>query len=165
MKLYHGGKAGLNVGDELVPSPPHGDDGCPICVGRREGRTVTVREYRAWLVQFGARARPVLEMLEGAPDNAPVDPPSQREAVYITTSHDYARWYAARSHGDLYEVEPVGELDPSTEDPFPSWTVPKARVTAVIERGVRLVRRDRRSLMRAWGKADKQFNRQGMDAA
>ena len=159
MRLYHGGIAGLHVGDVLVPSPPPAVDDCPVCVARREGRVYTVGEYRAWLAQFGDQASRVLAMLADAPDAAPVDPPSGRDAVYITGERDYARWYAARSGGDLYQVEPIGPMTESDEDPFPSFTVPEARIVAVVERRVRLDRRDRRGLFRAWGKADKRMAR------
>lgn len=152
---YHGGKAGLKPGELLVPSPPHVDDGCPICVARREGRGVTVGEYRAWLAQFGDRARSILDMLVNAPDAALIDPPSKHKAVYITTERAYARWYAARSRGDLYVIQPIGEVTPSDEDSFPSFIVDRAVVSAVLERDVRLDRRDRRALDRQWAKADR----------
>ncbi len=153
---YHGGIAGLREGDLLVPSPPHVDDGCPICVARREGRVYTVGEYRLWLCQFGDRAVSVLRMLDGAHDAEPVDPPSAQDAVYITTDLGYARWYAARSRGDLYQVEPGGDLHESIEDHFPSFTVSEARVVKILERSVRLDRKDRRAMFRRWGKADRQ---------
>jgi hypothetical protein len=152
--LYHGGIAGLNAGDDLVPSPPVVTDNCPVCEARRAGRVYTVGAYRAWLKTMGERATPIIAMLADAPDDAPVDPPSGLDAVYVTTERDYARWYAARSGGDLYRVEPAGTLTPSTEDPFESYTVPKARVVAVIERRVRLDRADRRALFRRWKRAD-----------
>ena len=151
-RFYHGGIAGLRVGDLLKPSPPHVTDGCPVCVARAEGRTLTVGEYRRWLAQFGERARAVLEALADADDCEPVDPPSERVAVYVTSDITYARWYAARSQGG---VEPLGELTRSATDHFPTWTVPEARVVDVIERRVRLVRSQRRELLRRWRKADR----------
>lgn len=159
--LYHGGIKGLRIGDELIPAPPHVEDGCPICVARSEGRVYTVGEYREYLQQFGEQSAPVLKMLDGEPDFIPIDPPSVREAVYLTSDIAYARWYAARSKGDLYRVEPIGATTESTEDPFPTWTAPKARIVEVVERGVRLVRSERRSLFREWGKADKRLARKG----
>lgn len=161
--LYHGGLAGLKVGDAVRPAPPHVVDGCPICVGRAEGRNVTVGEYREWLLAQGPKAAPVLAYLEDAEDWQPMDPPSQRRAVYVTSDLAYARFYASRSQGDLYQVEPAGLfpgedrsvlLTPSEEDHFPTWTCTEAVVVAVVERGVRLVRRDRRALDRRWKKAD-----------
>jgi hypothetical protein len=154
MRLYHGGAPGLVAGDDLIPSPPKIVDDCPICVARREGRIYTVGEYRSYLAQFGDRAAHIVRMLGDAPDFAPIDPPSGRYAVYLTTDRDYARWYAARSDGDLYQVEPDGDLTESTEDPFLSFTAPKARVVAVIERRVRLDRKDRRALFRRWKRVD-----------
>lgn len=152
--LYHGGAPGLRAGDDLIPAPPVVTDTCPICVARSEGRVYTVGEYRAWLAPYGSLASTALRMLTDAPDAAPVDPPSGLHAVYVTTEQDYARWYAARSGGDLYRVEPIGDLTESQEDPFESYTVPLARVVAVVERRVRLDRADRRAMFRRWEKAD-----------
>lgn len=169
MKLYHGGLAGLRPGDLLRPAPPHVVDGCPVCVARAEGRVCTVGEFREWVKTFhNPQAKALLRQMEGANDWEPVDPPSQREAVYATTDLGYARWYASRSQGDLYLVEPVGEAERSTEDHFPTWSCPEARVVAVVERGVRLDRRERRELLRRWKRADKvhaeKQQEQAMDA-
>ena len=155
---FHGGKAGLRVGDSIIPGPPAApmaDDGCPVCIARREGRVYTFGEYRGWLATQGEGGQRVLAAIADAPDSVPVDPPSARNAVYITTERDYARWYAARSKGDLYRVDPDGELEPSNEDSFPTFTVGSATIVEVIDRGVRLVRSDRRRLDRKWSKADR----------
>lgn len=154
LTFYHGGKADLEVGDMLVPSPPHVTDGCPICVARAAGRVCTVGEYRMWLRQFGARAWPILKKLQGASDDDPMDPPSAENAVDITTSEPYATWYAARSHGDLYRVKPCSEPRRTTEDFFPSFTVESARVVAVIRRRVLLTRTERRRIEHLWKKAE-----------
>ena len=155
LSYYHGGCAGLSSGDMLVPSDPHVTDGCPICVARAHGIALTVGQYRAWLRQQGAAAEPVLRKLADAPDDAVIDAPSQRQALYVTTDREYARYYAARSKGDLYYVNPIGRIEPTQEDHFPSFTVQSARVLNVIERGVVLTRKDRRRLDREWRKADK----------
>ena len=157
---FHGGKPGLHPGDLLVPAPPHVvDDGCPVCVARRDGRACTVGEFRHWLHQFGPRAARALRELEGQPDDAPIDPPSAKQAVYITTSQAYATWYAARSQGDLYQVAPIGEVERSLEDHFSSWTTPVATVIRVLRRDVRLTRTERRTIMRQWKKADQRAAR------
>ena len=158
MILYHGGVAGLHPGDLLVPSPPHVFDGCPICVARAEGRVFTVGQYRAFIAPLlpwlGERAKPVLELLEGVPDSAPIDPPTGQAAVYCTTSPLYAAWYAARSAGDLYRVKPVGRLRRSTEDSFESYVVPRARVLQVLRRSVELTDDERAEILEAWTAAD-----------
>lgn len=155
MTLYfHGGKAFLRVGDLVLPAPPHVEDGCPICVARLEGRRFTVRQARAWALSMGERGEPMLRAVAGADPDDPVDPPSARAAVYITTHKPYALFYAARSRGDLYRVEPIGLLTPSPEDHFPTWTCAAARVLAVLRRGVVRTRRERRELEREWKKAD-----------
>jgi hypothetical protein len=154
---YHGGISGLQAGDALLPSPPHVTDGCPVCVARAHGHVLTVGEYRAWLSQFSDRAKPVLEALGEADDREPVDPPSSIAAVYITENRDYALWYAARSgHGDLYEVEPLGPISPSTTDHFPSATCSEARVSRVLRRSVWLSDQERRRISRLWRKADEE---------
>jgi len=154
--LYHGGVAGLHAGALLLPSPPHVSDGCPVCVARAEGRLYTAGEYRLFLRQFGDRARPVLDALAGAPDSAPLDPPSAQQAVYVTTSELYASWYAARSQGDVYVIKPIGRLTPSAEDHFSSFTVPRARVLQVLRRRVQLSDSERAQLLDEWTKADEQ---------
>jgi hypothetical protein len=104
---------------------------------------------------MGPKAAPLLAQLALAPDDAPIDPPSVLKAVYLTTDIGYARWYAGRSAGDLYRVVPLGALVPSTEDHFPTWTTPRARIVAVVERDVQLTRRDRRAMLRRWKQADR----------
>lgn len=56
--------------------------------------------------------------------------------------------------GDLYVVEPVGDVEPSTEDHFPTWTTPAARVVSIYDRAVRLTPHRRRTLMNRWAAAD-----------
>lgn len=159
--FYHGGKPGLKVGDVLVPSTPHIEDGCPICEAKKRGMVCTVGEYRRWLMQFGPAAAKVLRALADAPDDAPVDPPAAKQAVYITTDNNYATWYAARSgNGDLYEVAPLTTPERSPEDNFPSFTVESARVVRVIRRNVRLTRTERRVIEHQWKKADRRAERQ-----
>ena len=128
MTYFHGGFPGLEPGDRIEPAPPYVEDGCPICQARAEGRIFTVGEFREWMATIKhPDARRALEMVKDLDPREPIDPPSKPNRVYITSHMDYARWYAARSRGDLYEVE----------------------------RGVRLDRRDRRRLMREWGKRDR----------
>lgn len=160
LKYYHGGIAGLKVGDDLVPSPPHKDDGCPICVARSAGRACTVGEYRAWLLPQLPGSERALAIIDGIPDGEVIDPPSAREAVYISLDLEYARFYASRSgHGDLYRVEPVGPMELSMEDAFETYIVPKARVVEVIARRVYRTRKERRDLDRRWAKADAALER------
>lgn len=163
MRLYHGGLAGCDIGDELTHGPPHVEDGCPICVARAEGKSLTVGEYKRWLAgqarNLGDAGRQrianVLAELDTAPPWAPMDGPSETPALHVTTSELYARYYAAVRGGDLYRVEPVDELSPSPADSFPTYTTPRARVVEVLGRRVRLTRRERRKLSREWLKADK----------
>ncbi len=161
---YHGGRGGLQVGDVLLPAPPHVEDGCPICAARKVGRRYTVREARAWALSMGAAGEQLLKVLEDAPAGASVDPPAERQQVYVTTSRLYARWYAARSRGDLYRVAPVGRMTPSATDHFPSFTVESARVVEVLGRNVFLLRAERRELSRQWRKADRLYTRPGVRA-
>ncbi|WP_327415465.1 hypothetical protein [Streptomyces sp. NBC_01233] len=137
-RLFHGGASGLNPGDLLVPHPPKVLDGCPICVARAAGESYEV------------------------PGVGVIDPPTGRpERIYVTSDREYARFYASRYWlGDLYTVEPVGELEPSTEDFFPTWSVPEARVVGVVSRAVRLTDKQRRTLDRRWGALEDERRRQ-----
>jgi hypothetical protein len=160
MRLYHGGKSGLQPGDVVVPAPAHAEDGCPICEAKKHGRACTVGEYRRWLRQFGAKAAPVLARLQGARDDEVIDPPrAKADRVYITSSLEYATWYAARSRGDLYEVEAVGPVEVSAEDHFSTWTCASARIVRVERRDVRLTRTERRRIEVLWRKADRRADR------
>lgn len=111
-RYWHGGAPGLRVGDLITPRAGgdmgHLVDGCPTCEARRT-------------------ATP-----DADDDNDPA-------FVYVTTNREYARIYAAGyPRGDIYRVEPIGELYETTgrRDPVPSWAVPEARVTAVYDRAV-----------------------------
>lgn len=152
---YHGGFPGLKPGDAILPAPPHVFDGCPICLARRAGVVCTVGVFRAWAIAQGPKASHVVRMLRGVPDHEPIDPPSAENAVYVSTSQQYARFYASRSRGDLYEVVANGPLTPSAEDHFESFTTDSATVVRVLERRVRLTRRERRQMTRDWKKADR----------
>ncbi|MFF6801060.1 hypothetical protein [Streptomyces sp. NPDC012616] len=131
-RYFHGGVVGLKPGDLVTPHQPAVVDDCPICVARAKGDTYTDEHGRT------------------------VDPPTGRpDRVYITTDREYARFYASKVWlGDLYVVEPVGELQESTEDPFPTWTCEAARVLSVYSRAVRLTPGQRRTLSHRWARAD-----------
>lgn len=126
--LYHGGVPGLSEGDVIQPghSRDHHHSGCPWCEARAKGGS------------FGG------------------DGPSMRaDRVYVTADKAYARYYASLyGRGDLYEVEPVGGVEPSMEDPFPTFVVPTARVVNVVQRAVLLRMSQRRELYLRWAKAD-----------
>lgn len=85
-----------------------------------------------------------------------IDPlPDQKGRVYLTSYREYGRYYASLSHyGDLYQVEPLGELVVSLEDRFETWTAQAARIVAVYARAVRLTDGQRAALMKRWIAAD-----------
>lgn len=125
-RLWHGGIAGLNPGDLILPGHSRRiHDGCAICEARARG------------------------------EHAGIDPPSAKVAVYITSDKEYARHYASLwGYGDLYTVEPVGPVEVSNEDHFPSWTCEAARVVKVYQRAVLLTWTQRRALFKRWTVAD-----------
>ena len=124
--LYHGGKPGLRPGDLIIPAEPHFIDNCPICEAKKTGISTAIDPLRA-----------------------------REDRVYVTSDREYARFYASKyPRGSLYSVEPVGELELSTEDHFPTWTVPTARVRSVYDRCVQLTAGQRRRLLRRWYVAD-----------
>ena len=122
MKLWHGGVDGLRVGDLLEPSPPKLVPGCAVCAAHAHGQ------------------------------DHPLEPATKHpDRIYLTTDREYARFYASKYvYGDLYQVEPIGTLEWSTEDPFPTWKATSARITAVYARAVRLTNSQRRALLRRW---------------
>lgn len=133
-RYWHGGKPDLRVGDLIRPGQePRVVAGCKICESRAHGHTITVDGYV-------------------------VDAPAQHtDRVYITTDREYAKFYASMAWlGDLYQVKPVGDVVPSTEDhpEFGTWTAPAAKVVAVIERAVRLSDKQRRHLDNRWARYD-----------
>lgn len=130
-RYFHGGVPGLKPGDLVTPHQPAVVDGCPICTARANGESYTDEHGRI------------------------IDPPTGRpDRVYVTTDREYARFYASKTWlGDLYVVEPVGQLQQSTEDPFPTWTCDAARVLSVYNRTVRLTPGQRRTLLNRWGRA------------
>lgn len=107
-RYFHGGPPGLRPGDLIEPRPP--------------GDTAHLLDDCPT-----CQARKAGAPLDGD-DNDP-------SLVYVTTSRDYARIYAAGyPRGGLYVVEPIGEMvDRSAHDPEPSWGVPAARVLAVYD--------------------------------
>ncbi|MEU1273046.1 hypothetical protein [Streptomyces sp. NPDC005799] len=132
MRYFHGGIPGLKPGGLITPHEPNYVDGCPTCDAKKQG------------------VQPVVEGL------GVVDPLTERpDRVYITTDREYARFYASKYPlGDLYVVEPVGGIEASTEDHFPTWTTPAARVVSVYDRAVRLTPHRRRTLLNRWAVAD-----------
>ncbi|MCI3271425.1 hypothetical protein [Streptomyces cylindrosporus] len=131
-RYFHGGIPDLKPGDLITPHAPNVVDGCAICAAKAAGQ------------------QPVVEGL------GVVDPLTERtDRVYVTSDREYARFYASKYPlGDLYVIQPVGELEPSMEDHFPSWTVLAARVVSVYDRAVRLTPHRRRTLLRRWQIAD-----------
>ncbi|MEU3347769.1 hypothetical protein ABZ723_22780 [Streptomyces sp. NPDC006700] len=119
-------------GDLIEPHPPAVVDGCAICEARAAGRDLEV------------------------PGLGVVDPATRHpDRLYVTSDREYARYYASRtSLGDLYQVEPIGGLQPSTEDHWPTWKCEAARVVAVVSRAVRLTYRQRRMLLNKWERYD-----------
>jgi hypothetical protein len=131
-RLFHGGVPDLRPGDLIRPHPPRVVDGCAVCEARARGESYTV------------------------PGAGVIDPPTGRpDRVYFTSDRPYGFFYASRYwRGDLYVVEPVGCVEESTEDPFPTWCAPAARVKSVYSRCVTLTMAERRRLYRRWAEAD-----------
>lgn len=128
LRLWHGGVPDLRPGDLIEPGHARkSHDGCPWCAAREAG---------------GAHLG--------------IDPPSAHtDRVYLTTVREYARFHASLyGRGDLYRVEPLGEVARSTEDTIETWMAPAARVLAVVDRAVLLTSGQRRRLNRIWTAAD-----------
>lgn len=81
------------------------------------------------------------------------------DRVYFTTNRLYAKHYASLyGRGWLYRIEPVGEVERSTEDTIETYMAPAARVVSVYERAVLLTHTERRRLYREWTVADVVFD-------
>ena len=127
LMLYHGGARGMRPGDVIEPHPPNYVDGCEICDAHRQGAEIAI----------GGQ---VIDPANHAP-----------EFVFATTDREYGKFYASKfPRGDLYRVEPIGELIPSEHDPFPTWMARSFRVLAVYERRVELTNSQRRRLLKRW---------------
>lgn len=126
--FYHGGVVGLKVGDSLEPGHRRKrHDGCPWCEARENGEA-----------------------------HLGLDGPSQRQEVYFTTDRLYAKFHASLyGYGDLYRVEPAGEIRLSDEDSIETYTAPLVRIAAVLDRAVLLTNTERRRLDRIWADADR----------
>lgn len=138
-RYWHGGIPGLRVGELIEPGHERAiKDGCPIC----EGRVTT------FIVPPFDEARKA--------GTAAIDAPSAHaDRIYITTDRLYAKHYASLyGRGDLYRVEPIGDLLRSTEDSYETYAVTAARVVSVYDRAVLLTWSERRRLYREWGQAD-----------
>lgn len=128
-RLWHGGVPDLRAGDVIQPgSLRKTHPGCQICEARERADTI------------GASLDPIAR---------------HADRVYLTPIREYARFYASMyGRGDLYRVEPFGELQRSTEDTMETWTAPAARVVAVVDRAVLLTMSQRRRLHRMWADAE-----------
>lgn len=126
---WHGGVPDLRPGDLIEPGHERAvHDGCTWCEARANG--------------------------EAGPGG--LDGPSKRsDRVYVTSHRLYAKHHASLwGRGDLYRVEPVGDVEASSEDTIETVTCAAARVVAVYERAVLLTMTERRRLWREWGEAD-----------
>lgn len=133
MRYFHGGAPGLRPGDLITPGHTRAHhDGCPWCEARAKG-----------------------EAHQG------IDGPSQHaDLVYATPHRLYAKHYASLyGRGDLYRVDPAGEVVRSAEDTIETWCAPAWRVIAVVDRAVLLSPYERRRLFREWGECDKEAKR------
>lgn len=131
--LFHGGAPGKRPGDTLSGGHSRPTmEGCVICEARENGLTVVL-------------------------DGEQIDPPTGHpDRLYLTTWRPYARFYASMyGRGDVYEVQPIGDLVESTEDPFPSWTAAAVTIRRVEAVSVTLSDKERRLLYRRWGEADR----------
>lgn len=122
--LYHGGVAGFWCGDVLVPNMAEHRfvPGCEHCEAQRDGAATAI------------------------------DPPTPPNWIYATSDREYARYYASRVvGGTLYRVQLEGDVEPSTEDPFPTWRGRRATIVGVPERHITLTMGQRRRLWIRWG--------------
>lgn len=131
--LYHGGIGDLWKGSLLLPDMASRrlHDGCAQCEAHRHGLNI-----------------------DG------FDPSTPHGFVYATSDIEYARYYASRAgNGWLYEVALLPPVEESTEDPFPTWRAPQARIVRVLEKRITLTMQQRRALFIRWGGSEEEFRR------
>lgn len=126
--LFHGGVPFLMVGSLIEPGHERkSHPGCKWCAARERGE--------AHLGMDG--------------------PAHEANRVYATTNRLYAKHYASLwGRGDLYRVEPVGDVQRSVEDSIETFHAPAFCVVAVLDRAVTLTMSERRRLFREWSDAD-----------
>lgn len=117
MRYYHGGVTGLRPGQFILPPT--------------ETDTVSISDCGAPTDELSQRVAEV----------------HRRDRVYVTTDLDAARVFAAyapfgnnRRGGDVYEVQPVGDIEPDPDylaDDNASVCCERARVLRIIATGVR----------------------------
>lgn len=133
MTLFHGGIADLWKGSVLKPNMAHSRylDDCPTCQAQKNGTS---------------------SMLG-------LDPETPENFIYATSDREYARYYASRAvRGWLYEVElDQDSIEPSKEDPFPTWRAHSARVIRVLEKRITLTMPERKDLFIRWGGSGPEF--------
>jgi hypothetical protein len=115
VKYYHGGAAGLRVGGSILP---------PTITGVRAA------------IDSVPEAEPLRQQGELV---------ARRDRVYITADLDAARLFAAlhpdgtaKRGGDVYEVEPLGEVEPDPDclTPGYSWRCERARILRIVRTGI-----------------------------
>lgn len=129
--LFHGGAPELWKGQPIRPDMAHRrfHDGCAICEAHRQGLSTSI------------------------------DPLTPHGFVYATSDLPYARYYASRfGKGWVYEVNLADDVEPSTEDMFPTWRASSARVVRVVAKRVTLSMDERRALFVRWGGTGDEFN-------
>lgn len=122
--LYHGGAPDLQPGGLIEPGHSRDRfDDCPICRIRRE---------------------------QGA--DAPIpDATKHPDMVYCTASRLYAKLHASLyGRGDVYQVEPIGHMEPSTDegDPEGCYRCPALKIIRRVDVHVTLTAKERRRLAR-----------------
>ena len=130
--LLHGGVGGLWRGSSILPgmSAHRHVAGCKMCEAQRDGTA----SARGW------------------------DPETPNGWVYATADREYARYYASRAvRGSLYRVRLEGDVEPSTEDPFPTWRGRSATVLAALEFNITLTMKQRQHLFVRWGGTRDEF--------
>lgn len=129
--LFHGGVAGLRCGDRILPNMAEHRyvEGCAHCDAQRDGVA-----------------------------SSGFDPATPEGWVYASSDREYARYYASRAvGGTLYRVRLEGDVEPSLEDPFPSWRGRSAVVVEVLATKVQLTNSQRLRLFLRWGGTEAEF--------
>jgi 8-oxo-dGTP diphosphatase len=117
--FYHGGRPGLQVGDMLLP---------PTITGVRSN---TAKLLDGLEGKYGIDHEH-LEAIQLRTHQR------QNHCVFVTKELQIATWIASRhpQRGDVYQVEPLGNIVDTTHMSFSEATCDRARIVAVVKEGV-----------------------------
>jgi 8-oxo-dGTP pyrophosphatase MutT (NUDIX family) len=114
--FYHGGPPGLHVGDMLLPATITGArTSTDRVLDANDGHGISLEDRNVVRQMYRRR---------------------EAHRVFVTKDLMAAAYFAKNHHGDVYQVEPLGNLADTTSMTFSETTCASARIVAVVMKGV-----------------------------